>query len=401
MNAMAPGEYMQLAIKLAKKAEGLTSPNPIVGALVVKNGIIIGEGYHHKAGEPHAEVHALKMAGEEARGATLYVTLEPCSHYGRTPPCADLVSASGIREVYVGMIDPNSLVGGKGIEKLRAAGITVHTGILEEACAAMNEPFITYMQTGIPFITLKSAMSLDGKIATRSGESKWITNEEARQEGHRLRSIHDAILTGIGTILADDPLLTCRFLGAEKGGENTSPAAAHKSTLYAAPHQPDVIILDSMGRTPSSAKLFTAEGAEGRKILIFVSKACKTSEIDRLSQAGAEVITISAAGTQGHLPIEEVLKELGQRKYLSLLVEGGSQVLAAFIEGKQFDKMITFIGNLIIGGADATPAVAGMGAARLADAAELTFRQVRIIDDNLMIEAYHTGRSGAYVHRDY
>ncbi|MCF0156146.1 MAG: bifunctional diaminohydroxyphosphoribosylaminopyrimidine deaminase/5-amino-6-(5-phosphoribosylamino)uracil reductase RibD, partial [Veillonella sp.] len=207
---MNDAQYMARAIELAKLGAGFAAPNPMVGAVVVKDGHIIGEGYHHQAGQAHAEVNALAMAGDQAQGATLYVTLEPCAHYGKTPPCANLVVEKGISHVVIGSVDPNPLVAGKGIAILEAAGITVETGLLEEECIAMNQDFFTYIQSKRPFVTLKSAMSLDGKIATRTGQSQWITSEGARADGHILRATHQAMLVGIGTILADDPSLNAR-----------------------------------------------------------------------------------------------------------------------------------------------------------------------------------------------
>jgi len=375
----------------------------MVGAVVVKNGEIIGEGYHQKAGEAHAEVHALKAAGENAKGATLYVTLEPCAHYGKTPPCAKHVIEAGIKRVVVGLIDPNLLVAGKGIQMIREAGIEVTTGILESECAKLVEGFLTFIKTGKPFVTLKSAMSLDGKIATRTGHSQWITNETARMDGHKLRALHDAILTGIGTVLSDNPSLNCRWQS-----DDTNEHVVH---------QPDVIVLDSMGRTPTNANIFKQAN---RKVYVFVSSACETSRIKALEDVGAQVVILSdttdttdnietadalatkqSGSAKVQLPIDAILTKLAELGFTSVLVEGGSQVIASFVEAKAFDKIVTYIGNTIIGGQAALGAIRGTGIDQLADGVDLTFESVEILDNNIRIETYLTGRSGAYVHGNH
>lgn len=361
---MTDSEYMERAIALAKEATGHTSPNPLVGAVIVKDGQIIGEGYHHKAGEPHAEVHALHQAGMEARGATLYVTLEPCSHYGKTPPCAKRVIAAGLKRVVIGMVDPNPLVSGKGIQLLKDAGIEVTVGVLEEACQLMNEDFITFIAEKRPFVVLKSAMSLDGKIATATGESKWITSRAAREDGHELRAKYDAMLVGIGTILADDPQLNCRIYDRKI-------------------KQPDVYILDAFGRTPMSAKVWQTEG---RTVYIIVSQQCDMEKIMDLERKGAEVIILPE--TDGHIDLEAVLEEMGARNCMSVLVEGGSRILASFVEQNLFDKYIAYIGNILIGGVNATPALGGSGLRHLRDAAPLHFASTTVLDEAIKIVAY-------------
>ncbi|MDU7824738.1 MAG: dihydrofolate reductase family protein, partial [Veillonella sp.] len=297
--------YMKRAIELAKLATGHTSPNPLVGAVVVKDNTIIGEGYHHKAGTAHAEVHALNQAGDNAKGATLYVTLEPCSHYGKTPPCE--------------------------------AGIEVVCPVCSDECAELNEHFFTYIQTGKPFVTLKSAMSLDGKIATSTGQSQWITNESSRRDGHVLRATHDAMLVGIGTILADNPQLNCRLTDSE-----LSDALLDKSILDEpiTIHQPDVIILDSLGRTPTTSSVFEINN---RKIHIFVSKGCPKDRIQALEQVGAQVTVVESISTRKSkstdividikkLSIDDILTKLGELGYTSILVEGGSAIISSFVE---------------------------------------------------------------------
>lgn len=442
---MTDEQYMARALTLAAKAIGHTHPNPMVGAVIVKDGRIIGEGYHHKAGQAHAEVNALNAAGEEAKGATLYVTLEPCAHYGKTPPCAKRVVESGIRRVVVSVVDPNPLVAGKGIAMLEAAGIEVTVGVLQAECTKLIEGFLTYIKTKRPFVTLKSAMSLDGKIATKLNESQWITNEFARKDGHVLRATHDAILVGIGTVLADNPSLTARLSYEDVASQVTAPwkqsiEAHHKVEEYDSyqnnveaqlhnaevqrhsaevqrhsaegeqhnpeaqqhkvesqysqqlgqnVHQPDVIILDSLGRTPSDGKVFSQSQ---RQVHIFVSTRCDTAAIQRLTKAGATVHVVAEDSTG--LVLDDVLSILGELGYTSLLVEGGSHIVANFMVQKCFDKIITYVGNILIGGEEALSAMAGIGIGHLTEAPKLEFTDVKILHNNLRIEAYHMERSG-------
>lgn len=398
--------YMKRAISLAKMATGHTSPNPLVGAVVVKNNTIVGEGYHHKAGEAHAEVHALDAAGDNARGATLYVTLEPCAHYGKTPPCAKRVVESGIARVVIGSTDPNPLVAGKGIQILTDAGIEVTTDVCVDECIQLNEHFFTFIQTHKPFVTIKSAMSLDGKIATFTGQSQWITNESSRKDGHILRASHDAMLVGIGTILADDPLLNCRLTRDElyEAIINSNDVSID-NTLEV--HQPDIIILDSQGRTPTDAKVFTIPN---RKVIIYVAKGCPEQRRIALSNVGAIVEELPTKSVrQGRttdvaidikkIDIQACLEHLGEQEYTSVLVEGGSTIISSFVESLAFDKIVTYIGNLVIGGANSTSAVGGIGFATLHEAPTLEFASSRILDNNIRIESYRLGREGSYVYR--
>lgn len=382
---MTDKDYMQEAINLARLGAGFTAPNPMVGAVVVKDGVIVGKGYHHKYGQAHAEVEALAMAGLQAQGATLYVTLEPCAHYGKTPPCANRVVEAGIKRVVIGSVDPNPLVAGKGIAILKAGGIQVDRSSLEDFCIDLNQDFFTFIQTKKPHITLKSAMSLDGKIATRSGQSQWITNQSARADGHVLRAKHQAMMVGVGTILSDDPSLNARATSQAVYGIDNHPI-----------HQPDVIILDSLGRTPLGAKVFQEAG---RQVLIFVSEECSMGARDALQDLGAQVIEVAAR--EGVLDLEEILLTLGQMGYMSILVEGGSALLASFAEEEAFDAIVTYIGNEVIGGLEATPALGGQGFACLEDTPQLTFKSAVIIDNNIKIVAERNGREGAYVHRNH
>ena len=398
--------YMKRAISLAKMATGHTSPNPLVGAVVVKNNTIVGEGYHHKAGEAHAEVHALDAAGDNARGATLYVTLEPCAHYGKTPPCAKRVVESGIARVVIGSTDPNPLVAGKGIQILTEAGIEVTTDVCVDECIQLNEHFFTFIQTHKPFVTIKSAMSLDGKIATFTGQSQWITNESSRKDGHVLRATHDAMLVGIGTILADDPLLNCRLTRDElyQAVIDTNDVST-ENTLEV--HQPDIVILDSQGRTPTDAKVFTIPN---RKVIVYVAKGCPEQRRIALANAGAIVEELPTKSVrQGRttdvaidikkIDIQACLEHLGKQGYTSVLVEGGSTIISSFVESLAFDKIVTYIGNLVIGGTNSTSAVGGTGFATLHEAPTLEFASSRILDNNIRIESYRLGREGSYVYR--
>lgn len=398
--------YMKRAICLAKMATGHTSPNPLVGAVVVKNNTIVGEGYHHKAGEAHAEVHALDAAGDNARGATLYVTLEPCAHYGKTPPCAKRVVKSGIARVVIGSTDPNPLVAGKGIQILTEAGIEVTTDVCVDECIQLNEHFFTFIQTHKPFVTIKSAMSLDGKIATFTGQSQWITNESSRKDGHVLRATHDAMLVGIGTILADNPLLNCRLTRDELYDAIINRHdVLIDNTLEV--HQPDIIILDSQGRTPTDAKVFTIPN---RKVIVYVAKGCSEQRRIALANAGAIVEELPTKSVrQGRttdvaidikkIDIQACLEHLGEQEYTSVLVEGGSTIISSFVESLAFDKIVTYIGNLVIGGANSTSAVGGTGFATLHEAPTLEFASSRILDNNIRIESYRLGREGSYVYR--
>ncbi|MBU9724022.1 MULTISPECIES: bifunctional diaminohydroxyphosphoribosylaminopyrimidine deaminase/5-amino-6-(5-phosphoribosylamino)uracil reductase RibD [Bacillaceae] len=342
--------YMKMAIELAQSTLGQTTPNPAVGSVIVKNNQIVGMGAHLRAGDPHAERHALHMAGKKAEGATIYVTLEPCSHHGRTPPCADGLIEAGIKRVVIASVDPNPKVAGKGINKLRAAGITVETGVLEQEALQLNQVFFHYIQHKTPFVTLKSATSLDGKIATSSGESKWITGEEAREDVHYLRHTHDAILVGVNTVLEDDPSLTTRL---KYGGKN-----------------PVRVILDSKLRTPVHAKLISDKEAE---TWIITSSLRDPIKKERLENEGVKII--EASGETIEIP--DILALLGKNEITSVLVEGGGTVNDAFLRSGQFHQVITYMAPLIIGGQASLSSFAGLGIEKLEEAPKL---QVKSID---------------------
>lgn len=351
-------EYMRLAINLARATIGQTSPNPAVGAVVVKNGEVVGVGAHLKAGEAHAEVNALRMAGSRAEGGTIYVTLEPCSHFGRTPPCADLIIKKQLKKVVIASSDPNPLVAGRGIEKLRNAGIMVETGVLQGEADAVNPAFFHYIRNGIPFVTLKIACSLDGKTATSGRESKWITCEASRLDGHAQRRIHDAILVGIGTVMADDPKLTVHSESVEKN--------------------PIRIVLDTHLRIQEDAAVVTDGAAP---TWIFTGRTIDENKAHHLQNEQVTVIQLPSE----NIAIEDVLGYLGEKEVTSLLVEGGSTVHGSFLQAKAFNQVIAYIAPKLIGGRDAVPAIGGEGFRHLADIPELSIKGVERLDQDLKI----------------
>ena len=286
-------EFMLRALELAARATGRTSPNPLVGAVVVKDGKIVGEGYHQQAGKPHAEVIALEAAGENARHATLYVTLEPCNHYGKTPPCTEAIIKSGISTVYTATLDPNPLVSGRGIERLKEAGIDVNVGLLEQEARDLNQFFFKFVTRGLPFVALKTAMTLDGKIATHTGDSRWITNEKSREYVHQLRNTFDVLMVGIGTVLKDDPRLNTRL-----------------------PHQEDTrdpvrLIIDARLETPTTSQILQTAGRQ--ETIFYCLSGADPSRIQEFQSMGAEVVVIR--DRSGRVPLEEVLRDVAQRTY--------------------------------------------------------------------------------------
>lgn len=333
---MTDEQYMQRALELATQAEGDTSPNPMVGCVIVDDeGNIIGEGYHHKAGEAHAEINALEEAKSLARGSTAYVTLEPCAHYGRTGPCCVALARAGIRKVVIACTDPNPKVAGKGIDYLRLQGIEVITGVCENAAKRLNERFFTWITKKRPFITLKYAMTLDGKIATSTGDSKWITGEHARTLAHRLRKQHDAVLVGVGTVLADDPELTTRLVK----GKN-----------------PIRVVLDGHLRI----SLMSAVLNPAAETFIFTGIEADDIKANALS-ALPNVQVIRLPLENGHLPILQVVQELAQIGVTSLLVEGGSEIHGAFFDAGLADRICAFISPKLIGGKASLSPIGGIG----------------------------------------
>lgn len=356
--------YMQRALELARRGWGTTNPNPLVGAVIVKNGEIIGEGYHKKPGEPHAEINALAQAGEKSEGSTLYVNLEPCSHFGRTAPCTDTLIKAGIKEVVIAMQDPNPEVSGKGIKKLKQAGIKVIEGILEEEAKKLNEIFIKYITSKMPFVVWKCAMTLDGKVATASGDSRWITNEVSREYTHWWRYRVSSIMAGIGTVLADNPNLTVRLpnINVEK--------------------QPIRVIVDSFGKTPLN---FNVLDTNLSPTIIVASENISKSKVELFKSKGAEVI-ITKSKDRVNLP--ELMTELHNREIDSLLVEGGPTLAASFLEDNLVDKVMIFIAPKIVGGRKAPSAVGGKGVDKLVNAWNLKNISIKRLGEDILIEGY-------------
>jgi diaminohydroxyphosphoribosylaminopyrimidine deaminase/5-amino-6-(5-phosphoribosylamino)uracil reductase len=345
-------EPMRLALRLARRAYGFTSPNPMVGAVLVRAGRVIGQGWHHRAGEPHAEIEALRDAsrrGEKVKGATLYVTLEPCCTHGRTPPCTEAIIVAGIRKVVVGATDPNPAHQGRAFSLLRRAGILVEHGRLETSCSTLNKSFNHWVTTKTPFVTVKAAMTLDGKIATAQGESKWITGDKARAYGMKLRQGADAILVGVNTVLADNPRLTVR-----------TPRGSGKVLKR--------IVLDSRARTPLEAAVVSDEQAAGTTTLVVTSRAPQK----RVSALQRRVRVVTAPlGKQG-IDLGWLLQQLGTEQVTSLLVEGGGQVNASFLLGGFAQEIAFFYAPKILGGRDSLRGVAGEGVSSLHEALRLS-----------------------------
>jgi diaminohydroxyphosphoribosylaminopyrimidine deaminase/5-amino-6-(5-phosphoribosylamino)uracil reductase len=354
--------FMQRALDIAARARGLTSPNPMVGAVVVRDGAMLAEGFHRAAGERHAEIEALAAAGGGARGATLYVTLEPCVHQGRTPPCAPTVIAAGVGRVVVATTDPNPLVSGRGVAALREAGLEVVTGVLAPQASKLNRVFLTAMRESRPHVTLKAATTLDGKIADIHGTSKWITGEAARLEGRRLRSEADAVVVGVGTVLADDPALTVRLDGPW-------------------PRQPLRVVLDSKARTPVSAKLI--QGDPPDHALIVVGADAPDERVRALEAAGARVLR--CPGADGRVAPAALLGALFAREVRGVLIEGGAEVSASFLEAGLVDRVAMFLAPRLLGGVKAPSVVAGAGR-ELKRAVALEGVEVRRIGDDVLIE---------------
>lgn len=353
---------MMRALALAGRARGLTSPNPLVGALVVKDGVVVGEGFHAQAGAPHAERVALIAAGAGARGATLYVTLEPCVHHGRTPPCVPALLESGLRRVVVAVLDPNPRVNGAGVAALRQAGLDVAVGCLEEDARRLNRPFFTWVTEQRPFVTLKVAMSLDGKIAGWNRSSRWITGEEARWEAHRLRSQSDAVAVGIATVLADDPELTVRL----------DPPWQR---------EPYRVVVDSQGRTPPSARVLSAGSPE--RTLIAITESAPSERVRALEARGATVLRL--ASRDGRVDLAALMAELARREVTALLLEGGGELNAGFLEAGLVDRVAVFVAPLLLGGQTAPTPVGGPGRG-LKEAFRLTTMTVKSVGTDLLIE---------------
>ncbi len=355
-------QWMQRALKLARLAEGYTSPNPMVGSVIVRDGHVVGEGYHHRAGMPHAEIEALRDAGEAAQGATLYVTLEPCNHHGRTPPCTEAIINARITHVVYAISDPNPAASG-GAQRLREAGLQVTAHICADEASDLNRFFLHHVQTSLPYVIAKYAISLDGKVATHTGHSQWITGEAARQRGHQLRHAVDAILVGSGTAIVDNPRLTTRL-----PVEN--------------PQHPLRVLLDSRGKVPLNSQLFSPD-LPGRT-LVATTSAMSTEYEKRLIECGIEVVRLPENDWH-RVDIAELLKELGQRGIQSLLIEGGTTVLGAFFDDDLVNEVWAYIAPAIIGGENAPSAIGGFGAATMAQALRLSNTRIEQLGDDVLI----------------
>ena len=354
---------MTQALRLARRAEGRTSPNPMVGAVVVKGGRVIGQGFHRRAGAPHAEIEALRQAGRRARGSALYVTLEPCNHYGRTPPCSDAIIRAGVASVVIGARDPNPITNGQGLAKLRRTGIRVTHGVMEHEARRLNAPFEKAMVAKLPWVIAKAGQSLDGKIATAAGQSRWITSEASRRVGQAWRGRVDAVLVGIHTILRDDPRLTARGGPSQRG-------------------RPVKIIVDSQLRTPPAARCLSARPAAPTIIATTVRRPSRQALLER---RGASVMVLPPR--QGRVPLRRLFRSLVARGIHSILIEGGGEVLAGALAERLVDRIAWFIAPTLIGGRRAPGSVGGEGVSHLQQAIRLADVTVSRVGPDLCVEA--------------
>jgi len=364
---MPSSDYMECALSLARLASGYSSPNPAVGAVVVRDGHVVGMGYTQPVGGPHAEVVALRQAADRARGATMYVTLEPCCHFGRTPPCTRTVIEDGLTEVHVAMVDPNPLVAGKGLAELNAAGIKTFVGAREGEAREINEAYVKYITTGLPFVIAKFAMSLDGKIATRTGHSHWISNEQSRCYVHSVRHTVDAIMIGVNTIITDDPRLTARGCCGKSGCTTRQPLR---------------IVVDGTGRTPLDAQVLTQPG----KTLVACVEPLDEEKKRQLQSHGVEVAIMPGSG--GLVDLEALLRYVGRRQVSTVLLEGGSELLGYAFDHGLVDKVLAFVAPMIIGGTEGRTAVGGHGAPTIPEALALDRVEVKNFADNVLVSGY-------------
>jgi diaminohydroxyphosphoribosylaminopyrimidine deaminase/5-amino-6-(5-phosphoribosylamino)uracil reductase len=365
--------FMSRALRLARRGAGRVSPNPMVGAVVVRNGRVVGEAYHGAAGKPHAEALALKEAGRRSSGADLYVNLEPCCHHGRTPPCTDEILRAGIGRVWVAILDPNPLVRGRGIRTLRRRGVEVNVGLFAEEAARLNESYLTYVQTGRPFVVAKLATTLDGKIATATGESRWISGPSSRRRTHRLRHEADAIIVGAGTVIADDPELTVR-MGARQ------------------PRHPVRIVLDTKLRIPLGARVLAP--SEQARTVVACGRGADRARIEALRSRGIEVWRC-AVDSNRRVDIRSVVGRIGREGLSSVLIEGGREVIASALKAGVVDKLLVFVAPKILGGG-ACEAVGDLGVKKLSRAISLTEGRGRRVGEDFLIEGYlpAKGKSG-------
>lgn len=355
---------MRRALELAARGSGLVSPNPLVGAVVVRGSEVVGEGWHEGPGRPHAEIVALDAAGDRARGATLYVTLEPCVHQGRTPPCAPRVAASGVVRVVAAAADPNPVVDGRGLAMLREAGVEVELGVLEADALRLNEPFVKHLRTGLPFVTMKMAASLDGKVAARDGSSRWITGEQSRAEVHRMRAAADAVMVGAGTAVLDDPSLTVR-----------SPGYGGRPPLR--------VIVDGRGIVPETKRMFTDGGAP---TLVATTHAVPARRRRAWENAGAEVLVLPGAGAS-LVPLDSLLLELGKRDVQRLLLEGGPTLGWDAVRTGLVDEVVLFFAPMLVGGETAPSILMGGGIPTIAEPVRLELREVARLGPDLKVVA--------------
>jgi diaminohydroxyphosphoribosylaminopyrimidine deaminase/5-amino-6-(5-phosphoribosylamino)uracil reductase len=372
--AAAPEEIaaMRLAIRLAKRGVGTTHPNPLVGAVLLQGGVPIASGYHARAGDAHAEVRALDAAGSLARGATLVVTLEPCAHFGRTPPCTDAILASGVGRVIVGMRDPNPLVDGRGIERLRSAGLEVLVGVLEDDCVALNPPYLKHLRTGLPWVTLKAMLSLDGRIASDSGESRGLGGPAELNIAHRLRAEHDAVVVGLGTVLVDDPLLTVRLTR----GKN-----------------PLRVVLDTSLRTPKRARI--RRGSPEAPVVF--ATASRDEDLIRSFQADGAAVWVFDPAPDGRVPLRLLLARLASEGCYAVLVEGGATVHTAFLRAGHADRVALGIAPIILGGSVAPSFARDLGRPRIADGIPIEGLRIRRMGRDVWLEGAIAGAEGERV----
>ncbi len=365
-------KFMRRAIKLARRGWGTTSPNPMVGAVVVDDGQIVGQGYHRRRGGPHAEVLALQEAGGRAAGADLYVNLEPCNHHGATPPCTEEIINRGIKRVFAAVRDPNPLVGGQGFSRLRGAGVEVHRGVCSEEATRLNETYVKFIRTERPFVLLKMAMTLDGKIATRTGDSRWISGQQARRWVHHMRAGYDAVMVGVETALADDPRLNCRLPDVKL------------------PQQPLRIVADSRGRLPPDARMIR-DTCGGRVILAATSRAPE-NRLRRLRSMGVQVHTVPESN--GSVDAAGLFRWLGQRQVTSVLVEGGGELAWSLLSASLVDKVAIFVAGKIVGGRDAPTPVRGGGVRKMSEALQVDELKMRRCADDLLLTGYISTEEG-------
>lgn len=353
--------YMRKAFNLAKTAAGRTSPNPLVGCAIVKNGLIVGEGFHHKAGTPHAEINALNHAGNKAFGATAYVTLEPCSHFGRTPPCADALIRAGIKKVYVAMVDPNPLVAGKGINRLREAGVEVYVGLLQKEAEQINEVFIKAITTGLPFVIYKSAMTLDGKISTDNGDAFWVSSEKSRSLGQMYRNLYDVIMIGSETVLKDDPKLNCRLPGGR---------------------DPVRLVIDGKLAISEHAQVLYSSPAP---CIIATSLAAPQEKIERLQSINN--VEIWQYATERYVPLVNLMRDLVQHEWTSVLLEGGGTLAGHMLIEGLIDKVELFVAPKFVGGHGPSP-FSGFNVSKMADAILLSGYEIHTDTGDVHITGY-------------